>query len=233
MRNLHKIQAGRGVNAPGIPEIPPSVFEELLVNALIHRDYLVSATIRLFIFDNRIEIISPGHLPDNLTVEKIRKGISNIRNPILVSYVAKGVLPYKGLGSGIKRALEDWPDISFTDDREGCLFTATVHRKEVKSSVKIAGEEVDAEGMTGKMTGNSSQNSSPKSSPISSPKSSPKTENRIIELINQDAFVSTVHLGEILDISKRAVLKQIQKLKEQGRLKRVGPAKGGHWEVIE
>jgi ATP-dependent DNA helicase RecG len=122
MRNLRKVQAGQGVNSPGLPEIPPSVFEELLVNALIHRDYLVNATIRLFIFDDRIEIISPGHLPNNLTVEKIRSGISNIRNPILVSYAAKGLLPYKGLGSGIKRALEDWPDISFTDDREGCMF---------------------------------------------------------------------------------------------------------------
>lgn len=56
MRNLHKVQAGRGVNAPGLPEISESVFEELLVNALVHRDYLVSAPIRLFIFDNRIEI---------------------------------------------------------------------------------------------------------------------------------------------------------------------------------
>src|SRR5262249_15615922 len=56
MRNLHKVQAGRGVNAPGLPEIPEGVFEELLVNALVHRDYLVSAPIRLFIFDNRIEI---------------------------------------------------------------------------------------------------------------------------------------------------------------------------------
>jgi ATP-dependent DNA helicase RecG len=52
MRNLHKVQAGRGVNAPGVPEIPRTVFEELLVNALVHRDYLVSAPIRLFIFDD-------------------------------------------------------------------------------------------------------------------------------------------------------------------------------------
>ena len=91
MRNLHKVQAGQGVNAPGIAEISPVVFEELLVNALIHRDYLVSAAIRIFIFDNRIEIISPGHLPNNLTVEKIKAGNSNIRNPILVSYAAKGL----------------------------------------------------------------------------------------------------------------------------------------------
>jgi ATP-dependent DNA helicase RecG len=132
MRNLHKIQAGRGVNAPGRPEIPESVFEELLVNALVHRDYLVSAPVRLFVYDNRIEIISPGHLPDNLTVEKILTGNANIRNPILVSYVAKGLLPYHGLGSGIKRALAAWPRIDFADDRDGCLFTATVHRKPIK-----------------------------------------------------------------------------------------------------
>jgi ATP-dependent DNA helicase RecG len=129
MRNLHKIQAGRGVNAPGLPEIPKSVFEELIVNALVHRDYLVNAPVRLFVYDNRIEIISPGHLPDNLTVEKIRKGNAGIRNSILVSYVAKGLLPYHGLGSGIKRALAAWPQIDLADDRDGCLFTATVHRK--------------------------------------------------------------------------------------------------------
>jgi len=127
MRNLRKVQAGQGINSPGAPEIPQVAFEELLVNALMHRDYLVSAPIRLFIFDNRIEIISPGHLPNNLTVAKILSGNSNIRNPILVSYIAKGLLPYRGLGSGIKRALAGWPNIEFTDDREACLFTVTVH----------------------------------------------------------------------------------------------------------
>ncbi len=131
MRNLHKVQGGQGINSPGIPEVPQVVFEELLVNALVHRDYLIDATIRLFIFDDRIEIISPGHLPNNLTVERICAGISNIRNPILISYAAKGILPYKGLGSGIKRALTACPDIRFMDDRDGCLFTATIYRKNV------------------------------------------------------------------------------------------------------
>ena len=121
-RNLHKVQAGRGVNAPGLPEIPEEVFEELLINALVHRDYLVSAPIRLLVFDYRIEIISPCHLPNNLTVEKIRTGNSNIRNPILASYIAKGLLPYHGLGSGTKRAQEKWPAIDFADDHDGRLF---------------------------------------------------------------------------------------------------------------
>jgi ATP-dependent DNA helicase RecG len=143
LRNLHKVQAGRGVNAPGVPEIPPVVFEELLVNALVHRDYLVSAPIRLFIFDNRIEIISPGHLPDNLTVDKIRAGNSNIRNPILVSHVAKGILPYRGLASGVQRALEAWPKIELADGREGCLFKATVLRTAIAGTSPISGESAE------------------------------------------------------------------------------------------
>ena len=198
------MQAGRGVNAPGLPEIPESVFEELLVNAMVHRDYMISAPVRLFIFDNRIEIVSPGHLPDNLTVEKIMAGNSNIRNPILVSYVAKGLLPYHGLGSSIRRALNAWPRIDFTDDREGCLFTATVHHTPVDKLAPTSG----------------------------SPKSSPKTEDRIIELIRHDPSVTTESLGMALGITKRAVLKQIDKLKTQGRLCRVGPARGGYWEIL-
>ena len=202
MRNLRKVQSGQGVNAPGIPEIPPSVFEELLVNALVHRDYLVNASIRLFIFDDRIEIISPGHLPNNLTVEKIRSGISNIRNPILVSYAAKGLLPYRGLGSGIKRALAEWPEISFTDDRDGCMFTATVHRKKVEDTV-------------------------------STEESSQKTSQKIIQLMQNDPMITIAELAQNIGITERAIKMQIEKMKAHGKIQRIGPDKGGRWEVVE
>ncbi len=128
LRNLKKVQDNQNVNSIGKPEIPKLVFEELLVNALIHRDYFVSAVTRIFIFDNRIEIISPGHLSNNLTIEKIRAGNSNIRNPILASFAAKKIVPYRGLGSGIRRAIAEWKHIEFVDDRQGCTFTAIVRR---------------------------------------------------------------------------------------------------------
>lgn len=83
MNNLKRVQGDRNVNAPGEPEIPKETLEELLANALIHRDYFISAPIRVFVFRNRVEIISPGHLPNNLTIENIKSGNSNIRNPIL------------------------------------------------------------------------------------------------------------------------------------------------------
>jgi len=127
MRNIHYTQGTQGVNAVGKPEIPKIVFEELLANALIHRDFFISAPIRMFIFDNRIEIISPGHLPNSLTVANIRSGNSNIRNPILASY-ATHLLPYRGLGSGILRSLKEYPDIDFDDDRDGNQFKVTIHR---------------------------------------------------------------------------------------------------------
>jgi ATP-dependent DNA helicase RecG len=77
------------------------------------------------------------------------------------------------------------------------------------------------------------EESSGKSSPISSPNSSPKTEDRIIELLRQNSSSTTEELGKSIGISKRGALKQIDKLKEQGRLRRIGPARGGYWEVIE
>jgi len=132
LRNLRREQVGQGVNTTGIVEIPRIVMEELLANALIHRDYFVSASIRVFVFDDRVEIISPGHLPNNLTVANIRSGNSNIRNPVLTSFATK-LLPYRGLGTGILRALRAYPGIDFEDDEERNLFRAVIRRNPLRA----------------------------------------------------------------------------------------------------
>lgn len=128
MNNLKRVQGNRNVNAPGEPEIPKETLEELLANALIHRDYFISAPIRVFVFRNRVEIISPGHLPNNLTIENIKSGNSNIRNPILASYATK-MLPYRGLGTGIRRALQKYPEIDFENDLDGNQFKVIIKRR--------------------------------------------------------------------------------------------------------
>jgi len=125
--NTRATQGEQGFNSQGQPEIPRIVWEELVANALIHRDYFISAPVRVLVFADRVEIISPGHLPNNLTVENIKAGNSNIRNPVLASFAAK-LLPYRGLGSGILRAIKAWPQIEFVDDRAGNLFKAIVTR---------------------------------------------------------------------------------------------------------
>lgn len=136
-RNLRHIQGQRGFNSPGQLEIPWAVFEEILVNALVHRDYFISASIRLLLFADRVEIISPGHLPNHLDTEQIRFGLSNLRNPALASH-AFHLLPYRGLGSGIPRATAAWPEIEFIDDRRGNQFK-TIVRRPVRSPGKVSG----------------------------------------------------------------------------------------------
>jgi ATP-dependent DNA helicase RecG len=130
-RNLRNIQNGQNVNSIGELEIPKIVLEELLTNAIIHRDYFITAPIRIFVFSNRVEIISPGHLPNNLTVENVKNGNSNMRNPVLSSFATK-ILPYRGLGNGIRRAIKVYPEIDFIDDRAGNEFRCVIHRRVIK-----------------------------------------------------------------------------------------------------
>jgi ATP-dependent DNA helicase RecG len=133
--NTRAAQGEQGFNSQGQPEIPRIVWEELVANALIHRDYFISAPIRVLVFADRVEIISPGHLPNNLTIENIKAGNSNMRNPILASFAAK-LLPYRGLGSGLLRVMRAWPQIELIDDRAGNLFKAIVMHPSVLDATR-------------------------------------------------------------------------------------------------
>jgi ATP-dependent DNA helicase RecG len=126
-RNLKKIPTGNTFNSPTVWEIPYEVFEELIVNALIHRDYFINSTIKIFLFSDRIEIVSPGKLPNSLTVENIKSGVSISRNPILQT-MAQHTLPYKGLGTGVVRAISFYPQIKFVNDQEGERLIVTILR---------------------------------------------------------------------------------------------------------
>ena len=126
--NLRHIPQGQDFNAQTKPEIDERVFGELLVNALVHREYYLQSSVKVFVFDTRIEIISPGKLPNSLTVEKIKNGLSVHRNPVLNS-ISKTLLPYSGYGSGIKRVLRLNPDVDFLNDVERELFVCVIPRR--------------------------------------------------------------------------------------------------------
>ncbi|MCC5917822.1 MAG: putative DNA binding domain-containing protein [Cryomorphaceae bacterium] len=127
LSNLHSTQSNEGFNSQGKLEVSPVALEELLQNALVHRDYFKNAPIRLLIFDNRVEIISPGRLPNSLTVEDIKFGNPVIRNNQLVAF-STHTMPFSGLGSEIKRSLEEDPDIELINDIEGEQFIVIIPR---------------------------------------------------------------------------------------------------------
>ena len=131
-RNLKHLQAGQNFNSAGKMEISEIALEELLQNALLHRDYTKNASIRLMIFDDRIEIVSPGSLPNSLTVESIKMGQAVVRNNLLVSYASK-LMRYRGFGSGIVRSLNEQPNIDLYNDIEGEQFIVKIPRKQKDS----------------------------------------------------------------------------------------------------
>ena len=206
-RNLRKVQGAYGINEPGDMEVPGIVFEELLVNALVHRDYLISRPICVNIFDDRVEFVSPGCLPNSLTVEKIRRGNSVIRNPILVSYAAKGLLPYRGVGSGIYRALKSWDRIEFADDREDALFRAVVYRP-----------CLDA----------------PRPSRPAGRDSGPRQERRrvLLAMVRDNPRVTVREIAAALGVSARTVMGIVARLREEGVLRRTGSTRSGSWQVV-
>jgi ATP-dependent DNA helicase RecG len=129
--SLHYLQAGQNFNSIGKLEVSEITLIELVQNALVHRDYFKNSPIRLLIFDNRIEIISPGKLPNSLTVDDIKFGNPVIRNNQLVAF-STHTLPFSGLGSGVKRALAEQPNIELINDTEGEQFIVIIPRPEKK-----------------------------------------------------------------------------------------------------
>jgi ATP-dependent DNA helicase RecG len=125
-RNLRRLQGRKGFNTEGDLEVPPAALEELVVNMLLHRDYFISAAWRVLLFDNRIELISPGSLPNSLSVENIKNGVSIVRNPLMVSFATKE-LPYRG--TGVRRALAAVPALELESAPARNLFTARIPRQ--------------------------------------------------------------------------------------------------------
>ena len=128
-RNLHNVQVGEEFNSMGKLEIPYTSLVEFTVNSLVHRSLNMKAPVRIFIFDNRVEIHSPGALPNGLTIDDIKAGTSMPRNMFLFNN-AIYLLPYTGVGSGITRALDENIKVTFMNNDKSQEFVITVWREE-------------------------------------------------------------------------------------------------------
>jgi len=197
-------------------EYPVSALRELLLNTVVHRDYTSPTDIQIKIFDNAITFFNPGKLYGGLTIEELKTDSyqSRTRNKLIAEafYLTHDIEKY---GSGylrVRNEIAQYPTMSFDyrESGDGYLVRLEYTEQRTETTPKC----------------------SPKSSPKSSPKGSPKTADLILELIRENPKISTTIIGEHLGISKRAVLKQTQTLKKAGCLRYVGPARGGHWDVL-
>ncbi|WP_416864121.1 MAG: RNA-binding domain-containing protein [Imperialibacter sp.] len=125
--NLSRVQTDTSFNSKPSLEIDERALEEAVVNALLHRDYSKNGVIRLLVFKDRVEIVSPGKLPNHLSVENIKSGNSVMRNPLMASFGTK-ILPYSGIGSGIPRIIRNHPATELINDQDGEQFTIILKR---------------------------------------------------------------------------------------------------------
>ena len=207
--NLHNVQEeGASFNTLGKLEIADEVLEEVVQNALVHRDLLRPAPIRLFVFDNRVEVISPGALAGGLTEEDIRNGKTYQRNPYMSTF-ATNALYYKGIGSGIVRILAEYPDIRLENDVNGKEFKVTIPRTIQKSDSTTQKRE------------NATQ------------KNLDTTQKEVLEYFKGNPKATRVDAANALgNITEDGVKFIIAKLQKKGLLKRVGGRKHGEWQVL-
>lgn len=132
--NLGKPSTIKGLKRIEHIKLPEEVSREAITNAVAHRNYSISgAQIRVFMFDDRIEVRSPGKLPNTVTIEKMKEGYSVARNPFIVKYL-QNFRYIDNIGSGIPMILKKMetlgaPEPLLKEDGEEFILTLFTGKK--------------------------------------------------------------------------------------------------------
>jgi ATP-dependent DNA helicase RecG len=232
LKNIHIGMRLEGLYRVDVPEISVEALREAIINAFCHRDYYDPDFIQVAIFKNRVEIRNPGRLYGSITIDDLRKGnISQRRNP-LIADLFRRIEMVEAWGRGMPLIIKNAPDVVFRE--VGSLFIVSFNRPSF--STELTGEE-DHQRKPAAL-----DRTTQEKLPIGE-KVGEKVGERVGEklTLNQEAIVREIikdprisarALAAIVGISSRKVEENIKKLREQGRLIRIGPAKGGHWKVV-
>ena len=172
-------------------------------------------------FDDRLVFESPGKLPGQVKPTNIRHTHFS-RNPKIAAFL-KAYHFVKEFGEGFDRICREQEANganvpSFRTDE----FILKITVPKVAEKVAVNDERVNVN-VTEKV--NATEN-------VTEQKTSQKTSQKIIDLIKEDPYISTTKMAEIIGVDRRNIARNIKKLQEQGAVRRVGPDKGGFWEVI-
>ena len=208
-------------------ELPEDALREIICNAIVHRDHQGTWT-QMSIYSDHIRLWNAGTLPEDLTIEKLMgKHTSEPRNPKMAeAFYRAGFI--EAWGRGIEKIIN-----GFTT--EG-LSVPSIEIEQRGVTVTILREKfqaVNLGGTTDVEQFKTKQDGSEKTDPKGSEKGSEKSSEKIINAIALNALVTTTQLAQALSISERAVAKHLKKLQIMGKIRRVGPDKGGHWEIIQ
>jgi len=221
LKNIHIGMKLDGLKRIDVPEIDKGAFREAIINAFCHRDYREFDSVNIAVFKDRVEIRSPGLLYGGLTIKTIRTKMVSERRNELIAEMFHRVHFIEKWGRGIKLILSKEPDTKFSET--GTKFIATFKRKSYYRGQKVGGrlEKRLAEELVEKGVENLTQ------------KTTQKTTQKIIDAITKKSDITQKELATIIGITEDGVKYHITRLRKKGLLKRIGPDKGGHWEIVK
>ena len=205
-------------------ELPPEAIREMIINAHCHRNLLDESCIQVAIYDDRLEVTSPGGLYNGLTYEEVMNGHSKIRNKGIANIFSQMGL-VEAWGSGIKRILNAAEEYGLPKPRfqefdnmfRVELFRNLFPMMEENRDIGEASEK--------------NRRSIGEVSGIEQQIELNDTQKKIIKLLLEDNQLSAIKLADRIGIASRNIESNIKKLKELGILIRHGSPKNGYWEV--
>mgnify|MGYP000981993359 FL=1 len=225
---LEKINLGSdivGIYRVDKYEIPPKSIREVIANAVIHRSYLEPNDIQVALYDNRLEITSPGMLLSGVNVKRMKEGYSKLRNRAIASVFAYVNIIEKW-GSGIPRIMNEIREyglqepefIIFEND-----FRVNIYRKNYNTTQSTQGSTQNRI--------NTTQDISKKEK--LDVKNLTETEKTIINTIINNPEMSQKQIADNLNWTVNKVKYYMKKFKQKNILKYEGTSQNGKWEIQE
>ena len=210
-----------------LPDYIERPIHEALVNALVHRDYMeIGSEVHLDIFDNRIEITSPGGMVEGLPIQKrdLYHIASRRRNPYLEDIFHRLQLMERS-GSGIKEIMNDYEaSANITENRLPTFFSDESDFNVTFWNLNYGLEPGDNEEISGEVSDKVSDKS------IGNANLS-DTEKQILSLIKENSAITQKELASRIGISEIGIRKAMAKLKKDGIITREGSPKKGSWKI--
>ena len=238
---LEKINMGmtiKGMYRQDVYELPTDSIRELIANAVAHRSYLEPGNIQVALYDNRLEITSPGMLLNNVTIAKMMEGYSKPRNPAIARAFAYMKIIEKW-GTGIPRLFEACEEYGLPKpeliDFDGDFRVNLYRKKETDTEIneKIYQRVNDVIGRVYQRK-NEPQNE-PQNDPQNEPQNDPQRlgvlEEGLLNLIRQDGHVTRDEMASQMKVSLSTVKRSINKLKDNGLIEYEGSSKSGYWII--
>ena len=217
LRNIRLGAKIKGLQREESYELPPEAIREMIVNAHCHRNYMAESCVQVAVYDDRLEVTSPGGLYNGLTFEEALQGHSKLRNRAIANVFSQmGLVEAWGTGlQRIRSAAREYRllDPEFIETAE--MFRVNLYRQDITSNV---GENV---GDVGENVGDVGENTN----------SDVKVREKIIRMIESNNKSSASEIAQKLLISKRTVERYIRELRAEEKLVRHGAARGGYWEI--